>query len=62
MGTWLGWGDTPKLSPPIPRRSSWHRDEPNGGRQENCAAMREDGEWYDYPCTYKLRWVCEGHP
>ncbi|XP_009892744.1 PREDICTED: uncharacterized protein LOC104294791, partial [Charadrius vociferus] len=29
----------------LPRESSsWHRDEPNGGRQENCAAVREDGE------------------
>ncbi|XP_074710851.1 macrophage mannose receptor 1-like isoform X1 [Strix uralensis] len=42
--------------------SSWHRNEPNGGRQENCAVVREDGEWYDYPCTSKLSWVCEGHP
>lgn len=49
------------LIPPS-RRSSWHRDEPNGGRQENCAAVREDGQWYDYPCTYKLPWVCEGRP
>uniref|UniRef100_A0A8C0FK84 C-type lectin domain-containing protein n=1 Tax=Bubo bubo TaxID=30461 RepID=A0A8C0FK84_BUBBB len=37
--------------------SSWHRNEPNGGRQENCAVVREDGEWYDYPCTSKLSWV-----
>ncbi|XP_074023215.1 C-type lectin domain family 4 member E-like [Numenius arquata] len=42
--------------------SWWHRNEPNGGEQENCAAVREDGQWYDYPCTHKLRWVCEGHP
>ncbi|KAM9263985.1 macrophage mannose receptor 1-like isoform 2-T2 [Morus bassanus] len=40
--------------------SSWHRNEPNGGRQENCAAVREDGEWYDFPCTSQLPWVCEG--
>ncbi|KAM8987156.1 macrophage mannose receptor 1-like [Ara ararauna] len=42
--------------------SSWHRSEPNGGRQENCAAVREDALWYDYPCTHQLPWVCEGHP
>ncbi|XP_055555921.1 macrophage mannose receptor 1-like isoform X6 [Falco cherrug] len=47
----------------LPRESSWwHRNEPNGGHQENCAAVREDGEWYDYPCTSQLPWVCEGHP
>ncbi|KAM9214383.1 uncharacterized protein RG961_012873 [Leptosomus discolor] len=42
--------------------SSWHRYEPNGGPQENCAVVRKDGEWYDYPCTSQLPWVCEGHP
>ncbi|XP_075302077.1 macrophage mannose receptor 1-like isoform X1 [Opisthocomus hoazin] len=42
--------------------SSWHRNEPNGGHQENCAVVRQDGEWYDYPCTSELPWVCEGHP
>ncbi|XP_075581320.1 C-type lectin domain family 17, member A-like isoform X3 [Pelecanus crispus] len=42
--------------------SSWHRNEPNGGLQENCAVVREDGEWYDYPCESQLPWVCEGHP
>uniref|UniRef100_A0A8B9THK2 C-type lectin domain-containing protein n=1 Tax=Anas platyrhynchos TaxID=8839 RepID=A0A8B9THK2_ANAPL len=30
---------------------SWHRDEPNGGQQENCAVVRVDGTWFDYPCT-----------
>uniref|UniRef100_A0A8B9NRB2 C-type lectin domain-containing protein n=1 Tax=Accipiter nisus TaxID=211598 RepID=A0A8B9NRB2_9AVES len=38
------------------------KNEPNGGHQENCAVVREDGEWYDYPCTSQLPWVCEGHP
>ncbi|KAM6307895.1 CD209 antigen-like protein C [Podargus strigoides] len=42
--------------------SSWHRNEPNGGRQENCAVVRGDGEWYDYPCASELPWVCEGPP
>ncbi|XP_054663971.1 macrophage mannose receptor 1-like isoform X1 [Grus americana] len=47
----------------VPRESSsWHRNEPNGGFQENCAAVRKDGEWYDFPCTGQLPWVCEGHP
>uniref|UniRef100_A0A663DZ19 C-type lectin domain-containing protein n=1 Tax=Aquila chrysaetos chrysaetos TaxID=223781 RepID=A0A663DZ19_AQUCH len=42
----------------LPRESSfWHRNEPNGGHQENCAVVREDGEWYDYPCTSQLPWV-----
>ncbi|XP_056181830.1 uncharacterized protein LOC130143202 isoform X3 [Falco biarmicus] len=57
-GTWKRANGT------ILRRESswWHRNEPNGGHQENCAAVREDGEWYDYPCTSQLPWVCEGHP
>ncbi|XP_068520568.1 macrophage mannose receptor 1-like isoform X2 [Anas acuta] len=42
--------------------SSWHRDEPNGGQQENCAVVRVDGTWFDYPCTSQLPWVCEGQP
>ncbi|XP_054039528.1 CD209 antigen-like protein D isoform X2 [Rissa tridactyla] len=57
-GTWKRGNGTILLR----QSSSWHRDEPNGGRQENCAAVREDGQWYDYPCTYKLPWVCEGRP
>uniref|UniRef100_A0A8C3BIJ8 C-type lectin domain-containing protein n=1 Tax=Cairina moschata TaxID=8855 RepID=A0A8C3BIJ8_CAIMO len=42
--------------------SSWHRDEPNGGQQENCAVVRVDGTWFDYPCTSQLPWVCKGQP
>lgn len=54
----------PKLCrfPPPSRHSSWHRDEPNGGQQENCAVVRVDGTWFDYPCTSQLPWVCEGQP
>ncbi|XP_065610016.1 CD209 antigen-like protein C [Cyrtonyx montezumae] len=43
-------------------RSSWHWSEPNGGQQENCAVVRVDGMWYDYPCSSRLPWVCEGQP
>uniref|UniRef100_A0A8B9CFA6 C-type lectin domain-containing protein n=2 Tax=Anser TaxID=8842 RepID=A0A8B9CFA6_9AVES len=47
----------------LPReQSSWHRNEPNGGQQENCAVVRKDGTWFDYPCTSQLPWVCEGQP
>ncbi|XP_040398957.1 macrophage mannose receptor 1-like isoform X2 [Cygnus olor] len=47
----------------LPReQSSWHRNEPNGGQQENCAVVRTDGTWFDYPCTSQLPWVCEGQP
>ncbi|KAM4754447.1 macrophage mannose receptor 1-like isoform 2-T3 [Cyanocitta cristata] len=42
--------------------SWWHRDEPNGGTLENCAAVRQDGLWADYPCGTRLAWVCEGPP
>ncbi|XP_051630611.1 macrophage mannose receptor 1-like [Manacus candei] len=47
----------------LPRNGSWwHRDEPNGGTLENCAGLGPDGQWFDYPCAGKLRWVCEGTP
>lgn len=56
-------GDTPKMScPPCLCHSWWHRNEPNGGQQENCGAMGGDGEWFDYPCGGHLPWVCEGPP
>lgn len=54
----------PQHRPQPPRlcRSSWHWSEPNGGRRENCAVVRTDGMWYDYPCSSELPWVCEGQP
>ncbi|XP_065715355.1 macrophage mannose receptor 1-like isoform X1 [Patagioenas fasciata] len=45
-----------------PESSWWHRNEPNGGQQENCGAVGGDGEWFDYPCGGHLPWVCEGPP
>lgn len=42
--------------------SSWQWNEPNGGRRENCAVIRMDGMWYDYPCSSQMHWVCEGQP
>ncbi|XP_039369640.1 macrophage mannose receptor 1-like isoform X2 [Mauremys reevesii] len=40
--------------------SYWQRGEPNGGQKENCALARQDGHWYDAPCTEQHHWVCEG--
>lgn len=62
MGVRRGPPPKPCRFPPPSRHSSWHRDEPNGGQQENCAVVRVDGTWFDYPCTSQLPWVCEGQP
>ncbi|XP_044851083.1 macrophage mannose receptor 1-like isoform X2 [Mauremys mutica] len=40
--------------------SYWQTGEPNGGQKENCALARQDGHWYDAPCTEQHHWVCEG--
>ncbi|XP_032939591.1 macrophage mannose receptor 1-like [Catharus ustulatus] len=54
-GTWRRQNGTAVT----PNTSWWHRDEPN---PENCAAVRPDGLWADYPCETTRGWVCEGPP
>ena len=55
--TWFEWGRGP--SP-----ETW--SEPNGGRRENCAALKSTGfrkpAWSDVPCNnyYRRNVVCEG--
>uniref|UniRef100_A0A8C4Y8W8 C-type lectin domain-containing protein n=1 Tax=Gopherus evgoodei TaxID=1825980 RepID=A0A8C4Y8W8_9SAUR len=42
--------------------SYWQTGEPNGRQKENCALARQDGHWYDAPCTEQHHWVCEKEP
>ncbi|XP_032639909.1 CD209 antigen-like protein D isoform X1 [Chelonoidis abingdonii] len=42
--------------------SHWQTGEPNGEQKENCALARQDGHWYDVPCTEQHHWVCEKEP
>ena len=37
----------------------WAVGEPNGNRNENCVALHLAHGLRDYPCTYKLRFVCQ---
>ncbi|XP_059495892.1 CD209 antigen-like protein C [Stegostoma tigrinum] len=37
----------------------WRSGQPNGNRNENCAAMTSDGEWHDWPCSSRHRLICE---
>ncbi|XP_032223331.2 SCO-spondin isoform X3 [Nematostella vectensis] len=43
--------------------TNWARGEPSngGGRKaENCAVMKPNGEWNDYPCSgYQLNYICK---
>ncbi|XP_036790037.1 CD209 antigen-like protein E isoform X1 [Oncorhynchus mykiss] len=56
-GTWKWVDDTPLTT------KYWKRGEPNGGRAENCVYFyswsSDTGEWWDYYCYYKFRWICE---
>ncbi|XP_055767882.1 CD209 antigen-like protein C, partial [Salvelinus fontinalis] len=56
-GTWK-WVDVTRLT-----TKYWNSGEPNGGRAENCAYFyswsSDTGEWWDYDCSYKYRWICE---
>ncbi|XP_074835617.1 macrophage mannose receptor 1-like [Carettochelys insculpta] len=57
-GTWM-WVDG---THPAANASYWQTGEPNGGRKENCVLARQDGHWYDAPCTAQHHWVCERKP
>lgn len=41
--------------------SNWLDDEPNsnGGRDEDCTAIRDDGGWADWSCDVGLEFICE---
>ncbi|XP_071025828.1 C-type lectin domain family 4 member M-like [Oncorhynchus clarkii lewisi] len=56
-GTWKWVDDTPLTT------NYWNSGEPNGGGAENCVYFyswsADTGEWWDYYCYYKFRWICE---
>ncbi|XP_070998620.1 C-type lectin domain family 4 member M-like [Oncorhynchus clarkii lewisi] len=56
-GTWKWVDDTPLTT------KYWNSGEPNGGGAENCVYFyswsSDTGEWWDYYCYYKFRWICE---
>ncbi|XP_055780097.1 C-type lectin domain family 4 member E-like [Salvelinus fontinalis] len=56
-GTWKWVYDTPLTT------KYWNSGQPNGGRAENCVYFyswsSDTGEWWDYYCYYKYRWICE---
>ncbi|XP_042169696.1 C-type lectin domain family 4 member M [Oncorhynchus tshawytscha] len=56
-GTWKWVDDTPLTT------KYWNSKEPNGGGAENCVYFyswsSDTGEWWDYDCSYKYRWICE---
>ncbi|XP_067400739.1 macrophage mannose receptor 1-like [Emydura macquarii macquarii] len=47
---------------PAANASYWQTGEPNGRRRENCALAKQDGHWYDVPCTEQHHWMCEREP
>uniref|UniRef100_A0A8D2LJG0 C-type lectin domain-containing protein n=1 Tax=Varanus komodoensis TaxID=61221 RepID=A0A8D2LJG0_VARKO len=53
---WTWVDGTPILS--FDFSSYWGQNEPNGGKAENCALMR-NSLWYDYPCKESYHWICE---
>ncbi|XP_045569554.1 C-type lectin domain family 4 member M isoform X1 [Salmo salar] len=56
-GTWKWVDNTPLTT------KYWNSGETNGGRAENCvyfySRSSDTGEWWDYDCSYKYRWICE---
>ncbi|XP_064782875.1 CD209 antigen-like protein E isoform X2 [Oncorhynchus masou masou] len=56
-GTWKWVDDTPLTT------KYWNSKQPNGGGAQNCVYFyswsSDRGEWWDYDCSYKYRWICE---
>ena len=41
--------------------TNWLTNEPSGG-DEQCTQMRNDGLWFDIPCTMAFWALCEADP
>ena len=66
---WTGWWDQPHegemvsitSSEPLSKQlfSPWNPGQPNGGRIENCAHLKSNGHWNDWPCAFTLCVACQ---
>ena len=52
-GTWV-YSNNAKVG----NWNNWGEGNPDGGEEENCATMKEDGKWNDKNCTIMLPFVC----
>lgn len=51
------------LRTPI-RYQNWATGDPNNGgsyrrKDEDCAVLKSNGKWNDYPCTTRFRYICK---
>lgn len=45
--------------------NNWDHGDPNNGGQlqnEDCALIKPDGKWNDYPCEDKFNYICKSKP
>eukprot|EP00794_Sanderia_malayensis_P016656 gene16656-18346_t len=48
-----------------PSFTNWDGGDPNDGgwlRNEDCALMKPDGKWNDYPCNDRFKYICKRKP
>jgi len=59
-GHWA-WSDNTT----IPTFYNWDQGDPNDGGQlhnEDCALIKPDGKWNDYPCEDRFNYICKAKP
>ena len=45
--------------------TNWDGGDPNDGgwrQNEDCALMKPDGKWNDYPCNDQYKYICKRKP
>lgn len=45
--------------------NNWDAGDPNNGgrlQNEDCALIKPDGKWNDYPCEDKFNYICKSKP
>jgi Lectin C-type domain. len=45
--------------------NNWDKGDPNNGgrlQNEDCALIKPDGKWNDYPCEDKFNYICKNKP
>ena len=65
MEIWLGISDSQEEgtwvysnNAKVGNWNNWGEGNPDGGEEENCATLKEDGKWNDKNCTIMLPFVC----